>query len=311
MSLSMTRCPACGFDWVSTTARARVDGFVIERCSTCGLGRLVDPPSAEELSGLYAADLYSPGTPRAWPLIRSFHRRLNRQLLGRLGEPGGRLLDVGAGKGHFLDAARAAGWDADGLEYSAASATAARDLYGLEIRVADFMRLPPMTAGYDALSMIHVLEHLPDPAQALEVARTMLTPGGRILISVPNASSFQARLFGDRWLHLDLPRHLYHFTPQALSLLLRRTGFVVTHSDTSSPDMEVTGFVQSTLNVAGFERNVALRFLKRDAAVGSISNALGPLAVGAAALPGAVGWSLIAPRLGGGASLQVVAHLGA
>ncbi len=219
------------------------------------------------------------------------------------------MLDVGAGKGHFLAAARAAGWDADGLEYSATSATAARNLYGVEVRVADFMALPPWPAHYDVLSMIHVLEHLPDPGRALDVARTLLTPGGRILISVPNAASLQARSFGRHWLHLDLPRHLFHFTPQSLAILLRRAGFSMLQSDTSSPDMDVTGFVQSTLNVAGFERNVALRFVKRDAAAGSIRGTLGPLAIAAAAIPAAVGWSIIAPRLGGGASIQVVARL--
>ncbi len=269
----------------------------------------MDVPAPEELAALYAADLYAPGTPRAWPLIRAIHRQLNRQLIGRLGRPSGRLLDVGAGKGHFLAAAREAGWDADGLEYSAGSATAARDLYGIEIRVADFMDLPAWPERYEALSMIHVLEHLPDPVRALEIARTMLTPGGRILISVPNAASFQARLFGPNWLHLDLPRHLYHFTHASLVHLLGRAGFAVERVDTSAPDMEVTGFVQSTLNVAAFERNVALRFVKGDASVGGARQALGPLAVAAAAVPGAIGWSVAAPLLGGGASLQVVARL--
>jgi SAM-dependent methyltransferase len=236
---------------------------------------------------------------------------VNRRLVGSLGQPKGELLDVGAGKGHFMAAARELGWHVDGIEFSAASAATAAELYGVEVRVADFMSMPDDGRLYDAVVMIHVLEHLPDPRFAIARARSLLAPGGRLLISVPNAASLQARLFGSRWLHLDLPRHLYHFTPDALSVLLEGSGFEVTHRDTFSPDIEITGFVQSVLNRVGLGSNVAVRFIKRDATVGGIGATLGPLVVATVTVPGAIAWAIAAPMLGGGASLQMVGRASA
>jgi hypothetical protein len=73
--------------------------------------------------------------------------------------------------------------------------------------------------------MFHVLEHLPDPREALAYAGGLLKPGGSLILQVPNAASFQARLFGPRWYGLDVPRHLINFTPQSLVLLLEQAGF--------------------------------------------------------------------------------------
>jgi hypothetical protein len=155
--------------------------------------------------------------------------------------------------------------------------------------------------------MWHVLEHLTDPLAAIQRARTLLTDDGRLLISVPNLASLQARLFGPDWLHLDLPRHLFHFTPRSLERLLERSGFRVERIDTFAPEMEVLGFVQSTMNRLGAEENVALRFLKNDPTA-SGGQALAALVGGALVLPVAVAWSGIAPLLGTGASVQVLAR---
>ena len=73
--------------------------------------------------------------------------------------------------------------------------------------------------------MFHVLEHLIDPGMALAYARELLLPGGSLILQVPNAASYQARLFGARWYGLDVPRHLINFTPKSLALLLDRAGF--------------------------------------------------------------------------------------
>jgi hypothetical protein len=73
--------------------------------------------------------------------------------------------------------------------------------------------------------MFHVLEHLPDPRMGLNYARKLLKPSGVLLIQVPNVSSIQARLFGSLWFGLDVPRHVINYTPEALSFLLKETGF--------------------------------------------------------------------------------------
>ena len=73
--------------------------------------------------------------------------------------------------------------------------------------------------------MFHVLEHLTDPRLGLEYAAELLQPEGILIIQVPNVSSMQARLFGNSWYGLDVPRHVINYTPKALGFLLRGIGF--------------------------------------------------------------------------------------
>jgi hypothetical protein len=71
----------------------------------------------------------------------------------------------------------------------------------------------------------HTLEHLPEPRTAVREAARLLGPGGVIAIAVPNTESIQARAFGDRWLHLDIPRHLVHLSTTTLCRGLEQEGF--------------------------------------------------------------------------------------
>jgi SAM-dependent methyltransferase len=278
------------------------------RCETCGLCWLLDPPTGSELAGLYASGFYEPAPARGGALVRELHRLNNAIRLRELKamEPG-RLLDVGCGKGRFLEAARAAGWDVLGIEFAPASAEAARAAYGVEVIVGDFLELA-LEGGFDAVTMWHVLEHVPDPAAAVARAADLLRPGGRIVISVPNLASLQARFGGERWFHLDLPRHLFHFSPRSLSALVERAGLRVARIGHLYPEMEAIGLIQTTLNRAGFEDNLLYRFAKRDPSAPSGPRVYASLALALAAAPVAVAWSGIAPLLRTGASIQLVAE---
>jgi SAM-dependent methyltransferase len=162
----------------------------------------------------------------AAPVLAAFDRARLR-LLATVASPPGPLLDVGAGRGRFVAAARAAGYEARGLEPSAGAVAAARALYGVELDAARLDEAEVAPGSLGAVTLWHVLEHVDDPAAALVVAARALRPGGALLAGVPNLASLQARLGGDRWFHLDLPRHRTHFTPAGLRALLQRTGFEI------------------------------------------------------------------------------------
>ena len=130
--------------------------------------------------------------------------------------PAGAVLDVGAGDGSLLDALAARGRDALGLE---------PDPRRPDVRDADVTEIEDDWAG---IVFWHSLEHLPRPGAAIDHACAHLRPGGALLVAVPNASSLQARTFGDRWFHLDLPRHLVHLPAAALTERLRSLGLSVT-----------------------------------------------------------------------------------
>ena len=123
--------------------------------------------------------------------------------------PDGPVLDVGAGDGALLDALAARGRQALGLE---------REAVRPDIRAVE---LSEVEGEWGAIVFWHSLEHLRNPGEAIERAAALLGPGGVLVIAVPNADSLQARLFGDRWLALDLPRHLVHIPARALLERLR------------------------------------------------------------------------------------------
>ena len=114
------------------------------------------------------------------------------------------MLDVGAGDGVLLDALAARGREVLGLE---------REATRPDMRAAG---LRDVGGSWAAIVFWHSLEHLPNPGEEVERAASLLASRGVLVIAVPNAESLQARLFGDRWLALDLPRHLVHLPSRAL-----------------------------------------------------------------------------------------------
>lgn len=145
-------------------------------------------------------------------------------LLPLLGAPG-RLLDFGCGAGAFLAAARAAGWDAVGYEPGdRGRATCERQGLAVEGSLA---ALPPRS--FDALTAIHVFEHVPNLRATLADFGRLLRPGGRLCVEVPNATSLRARIsrlssrFDERY--RAFPIHLSYFTPGSLRQLLASAGW--------------------------------------------------------------------------------------
>jgi SAM-dependent methyltransferase len=174
-------------------------------------------PTDAELERAYGG-AYRPAAGRfAGPgdaLLRRLRGRLARRL-DRLAPPGP-ILDVGAGDGALLDALARRGRDATGLERAGG---------GPRIRAGE---IADVDGQWAAIVFWHSLEHLRAPGAAIDRAASLLAPGGVLVIAVPNAGSLQARAFGDRWLALDLPRHLVHIPARALLRRLDELGLTVT-----------------------------------------------------------------------------------
>ena len=108
---------------------------------------------------------------------------------------------------------------------------------------------------FDAVFLLHVLEHLPEPRETMCEIRRVLRPGGKLVVEVPNFSSWQAQWAGPAWFHLDLPRHLFHFPASALRRLLVETGFRVETESQFSFTQGTFGWLQSALNRTRLPRN--------------------------------------------------------
>jgi SAM-dependent methyltransferase len=139
----------------------------------------------------------------------------------------GRLLDVGCGVGFFVREASDAGFHAEGIEWSERAVEAGKQQWNLVLAAGSFLAHDFGAEQFDVVTLWQVLEHLENPALALKKVRSLVRKGGIVVIAVPNFASVQATLFRRRWYHLDIPRHLFHFTPQALSRLLEQEGFRV------------------------------------------------------------------------------------
>ncbi|MBI3087295.1 MAG: class I SAM-dependent methyltransferase [Candidatus Omnitrophica bacterium] len=139
----------------------------------------------------------------------------------------GRLLEVGCGKGAWLDYQRQYGFAVTGVEMSRSPVDVAHRRYKLDVRRGTLEDAKFPDRSFDLIYMSHVFEHLPNPAATLEEMHRILDTCGLAILKVPNIASASARRFGACWLGLDLPRHLYHFSPETITALLRRHGFAV------------------------------------------------------------------------------------
>ena len=276
------------------------DSFAIVQCHVCGFG------VTEPLPG--SLDRYYPTRYRRFNALaaRVLHGLYLRRVDGWLRRlpPTGLALEVGAGTGWMLRALRERGWRALGNELSLVAALAARAAAGVPIFVGDLGAVRPAPA-LDLVIMFHVLEHLADPLAELRAVARRLRPGGALVLGLPNIASWQARLAGRHWMHLDVPRHLCHFTPDSIERALAVSGYRMTRIDFRSYEHDPFGWVQSTLDRLGFEHGLLIKQLT---GMKRRSGAFTTLAALVLAVPlGVVGLvaALASWRAGAGAVMEV------
>lgn len=235
-------------------------------CTGCGLGRLDPLPDLAEVHSFYPDEYYGEPGRKFQPQVEGLVRWVGARhvaFLSRSLPAGARVLDVGCGRGVVLGALANLGFEAHGVEVSAAATVGADSR--AEIRIAPRLAEAGYTADFfDEVLIWHVLEHLPDPRGALDEALRILKPGGRLVVAVPNFSSSQARWSGATWFHLDAPRHLYQFPLSALRRLLENAGFEIESEHHFSLRQNPFGWIQSVQNrLDWFPRNALYTLMHR------------------------------------------------
>ncbi len=243
----VVRCPSCGLVFVSPRLRP------------AALQRLYDDVGYFA-GGVYGNAVEDGGAADAAAESRRFDPAMLLQrtwTAGRLAlldrvrgrAPGGRLLEVGAGYGLFLDAARRTGWQTTGVELSRTGAAHATGVLGLDVfcgQLAD----APLTPGFDVVCAWDTVEHVPDPLEFWRTARSLVADDGVVLFSTPYVSSLPARLLGTRWWTLKPAEHIWHFTPRTHAVLLARAGFALTQVVRSPLAPANAGRLDSLVGVA-------------------------------------------------------------
>ncbi len=192
--LGSSLCPVCGSRtaapdaFLTAVVRAEPPEQIV-RCAGCGLVRREPRRSLERASETYGEAYYKQyeaeigmSGDAGGELRPHLKKRLAmaQRLVGT-----GRLLEIGCGKGFFIDYARGQGWRVSGVEVSEAAGRMAR-AKGLEVYIGPVETLPPSAEPIDFVHMNHVLEHLSDPVAVLRQVRAMLSPNGIVIIEVPN-----------------------------------------------------------------------------------------------------------------------------
>lgn len=153
--------------------------------------------------------------------VRFISVRRKLRLLKRHQPNKGTLLDIGAGTGFFLRAAKKRGWSVTGIEPN----TFARNLANSKApnTVFDSDALQTFqNQSFDVITLWHVLEHLPDLEDDINTIQKLLKPNGRIVVAVPNFKSYDANYYKGFWAAYDVPRHLWHFSQQSISILFSK-----------------------------------------------------------------------------------------
>lgn len=234
-----THCPVCKADDFQEVLRAKdhtvsKEVFSISHCNACS-HRFTNPvPGQEEIGPYYQSEEYISHTNTnkgfinwAYQVVRKRTLKQKVKIVKQFsGQQKGSLLDLGCGTGAFAGAVKAAGWEVEGVEPDEGARKIAAELWGIHPREGEeFYELEE--GKYDVVSMWHVLEHVHDLDGYLEKIFKLLKPEGKWIVAVPNYTSWDADKYKEMWAAYDVPRHLYHFSPDSMKALVERGGFKV------------------------------------------------------------------------------------
>lgn len=229
-------CPICNSNTIQHQLSAKdytvtQQIFSIWHCNACTARFTQDVPEQDKIGAYYASENYISHSDTKKGIINSLYHLVRKRTLGakrRLvinstGIVNGSILDIGCGTGAFLNTMKEADWNITGLEPDDIARTKAAELYN--IRPQEPGRLFELTpASFNVITMWHVLEHVHELHAYIRQIEKLLAPGGKAFIAVPNYTSRDADIYKERWAAYDVPRHLYHFSPQSIENLLAQHG---------------------------------------------------------------------------------------
>ncbi len=229
-------CPICNSKDIQEQLTAKdytvsQEKFAVWHCNTC-TGRFTqDVPAQDDIGAFYASENYISHSDTKKGIINSLYHLVRKRTLGAkrrlvINESGtvkGTILDIGCGTGAFLQTMKEADWNITGLEPDMVARNKAAELYNINPQEpGKLFELPAGT--FNAITMWHVLEHVHELHAYIKQIEGLLVANGKLFIAVPNYTSKDADIYKEYWAAYDVPRHLYHFSPQSMEKLLSQHG---------------------------------------------------------------------------------------
>lgn len=239
MNASNFVCPVCAHGKYTPAFKCKdhfITGeeFPILKCNGCGLlftGNLPDP---ENLGKYYKSDDYISHSDTRQGLVNRIYHLVRDYMLGKkmqivekyTGKNNGRILDIGAGTAYFLNHARSKGWVVSGTEKDPDARKMANEKWKINI-LPDTDLFTLAGESFDAITLWHVMEHLPDLDAHWNAISKKLSENGVLIIALPNSQSSDAIHYGKYWAAWDVPRHLWHFNPAQVRQMAEKHGFTL------------------------------------------------------------------------------------
>ena len=237
--INYNQCPACKSIDIFPKLEAQDytvsnEKFSIWHCANCTIRFTQDVADQSAIGKYYKSDNYISHSDTKTGLvnslyhsIRKFTLNLKKSLVQNQTQlKSGAILDIGCGTGAFLNTMKVAGWKITGLEPDETATKKAKSLY--QIQPQSPLELFNLSEKqFDAITMWHVLEHVHQLNEYLFQLRKILKDKGTLFIAVPNYTSFDAQFYKETWAAYDVPRHLYHFSPKSMEMLVQRYGMKI------------------------------------------------------------------------------------
>ena len=258
-------CNLCGSNIKKLYYKINLNDILIDivGCKECGLVYRYHKLEGREAEKLYSKDFFEQGyidKNNQERLIKNGHRLLEEITKYHTR---GKILDVGAGTGCYLKAAKEEGWEEFGVELSSFATEFARKKFGLEIFNGKLEDAIFPDDFFDVVIMVHTIEHLPDPANFLREIHRILKKDGIIYLSTPNFDSFNARRFKEKWWALQPEYHLYFFSPKTLRAMLKKCNFKIIKIDTSNPIMTTESLRKIGIPAGNWRRNFLNKYFSQ------------------------------------------------
>lgn len=242
-------CPVCGNTEFTKHVECQdhltsKEKFVLKKCKSCEL--IITTPIPSQLAKYYQSPEYISHTDSGTNLINQIYltaRKYTLQQKRRLIEEysaKGTLLDIGCGTGNFLKVCQEKNWSVQGVEPSEhARSIAKKSLSNIEEKITDVT-----DKNINAITLWHVLEHIPDINNTIQQIKSLLNQNGTIFIAVPNYESYDSTVYKKHWAAYDVPRHLWHFNQKSMTYLTAKHSLRII----KTIPMKLDGFYVSLLS---------------------------------------------------------------
>lgn len=231
------KCPLCQSEKINLYKKIKdhpfsQEIFEIFKCQNCSFLFTQNVPNKEKIGYYYQAETYVSHTNTTKGIFfKLYHIARNIMLVKKknmiekyLGKKKGKILDIGAATGYFLNHMKSNGYEVTAVETDSDSRKFCEEKFGIKSEIPEFF-FQKKHQKFEIITMWHVLEHVHDLHFYVKKLNELISDNGIVVIAVPNHYATEVNFFGDYWDGYDVPRHLWHFEPLTMEKLFNEKGF--------------------------------------------------------------------------------------